>query len=169
MHQLYLDLDAFRDPNPDRAGKVYLHKWPAAPTVVNLCYPPIGNTIMTKLHEWQILPSIVEANPHWLANYHIIANWVAWGDEADPVLPNSKKRKADRSSAVPHAKPKRPKAPIKSSEVAEAEHIDGYWYQGFPVCMLELILKWLFLYAIQLFHCIDFVPFLFYNVHKNQI
>ena len=120
MHQLYLDLDALRDPNPDRAGKAYSCKQPADPTVVKLCDAPIGNTLMTKLCEWQILPSIVEANLHWLANYHIIANGVAWGDEPDPLLPNSKKRKADRSSAVPQAKPKRPKAPIKFSEVAEA-------------------------------------------------
>jgi hypothetical protein len=68
---------------------------------------------------WQIVPTVLEANPHWLTNHRILANGIPWGDESDPVLPDSKKRKA-KLSAAPQAKPKRPKPTAESSEAAEA-------------------------------------------------
>ena len=91
------------------------------PETVKSAEPPIGNTVKTKLRLWQILPALVEANPHWLATQRIVTNGVAWGDEADPVLLNPKKRKAPKVSVIPQARPKRPKAATSTSEVAEVE------------------------------------------------
>lgn len=118
-HQLYLDIDALKDPNPDKASKAYPRKRPTDPDMVKACNPPIGNTLATKLRMWQILPSVVDTNPHWLSTHRIVANGVAWGDETDPVLPEAKKRKA-QSSAAPQARPKKPKPTVESREAAEA-------------------------------------------------
>jgi hypothetical protein len=68
---------------------------------------------------WHIIPTALEANPHWLTNHQILTNGIPWGDESDPVLLDSKKRKA-KLSAAPQAKPKKPKPAAESSEAAEA-------------------------------------------------
>ena len=111
MHQLYLDINALKSPNPDKALKVYLCKRHANSNMVNVCNPPIGNNLATKLHVWQILPFILEANPHGLSTQQIITNGVAWGNETDPVLPEMKKRKVWL---------KRLKPTIESHEAVEA-------------------------------------------------
>lgn len=116
---MYVDVDALKDPNPDKAVKAYPRKRPTDPETVKEGNPPIGNTLATKLRVWQIVPTVLEANPHWLTNHRILANGIPWGDESDPVLPNSKKRKA-KLSAAPQAKPKKPKPAAESSEAADA-------------------------------------------------
>ena len=116
---MYVDVDALKDPNPDKAVKAYPRKRPTNPETVKEGDPPIGNTLATKLRVWQIVPTMLEANPHWLTNHRILANGIPWGDESDPVLPNLKKRKA-KLSVAPQAKPKKPKPAAESSEAAEA-------------------------------------------------
>lgn len=87
---MYVDVDAIKDPNPDKAAKAYPRKRPTDPETVKEGNPPIGNTLATKLRVWQIVPTVLEANPHWLTNHRILANGIPWGDESDPVLPDSK-------------------------------------------------------------------------------
>ena len=116
---MYVNVDALKDPNPDKAVKAYPCKQPTDPKTVKEGNPPIGNTLATKLRVWQIVPTVLEANPHWLTNHWILANGIPWGDESDPVLLNSKKRKA-KLLVAPQAKPKKPKPAVESSEAAEA-------------------------------------------------
>jgi len=53
---LYVDVDALKDPNPDKAAKAYPRKRPADHETVKEGNPPIGNTLATKLRVWQIVP-----------------------------------------------------------------------------------------------------------------
>ena len=65
-HQLYLDVDALTDPDPDKATKATARRRPEDPTEVKQVDPSVGNTLKTKLRAWQVNPELRHNNPHWL-------------------------------------------------------------------------------------------------------
>lgn len=92
VQNLYNEIDALADPDPDKAKSMTLR---IRGTAYQNAEPPKAKKLKNKIRIWQVRPALLDENPHWVSTARVVGNGVAWGDAEDPVdveLENTKEK-----------------------------------------------------------------------------
>ncbi|KAL7283632.1 hypothetical protein ACG7TL_003068 [Trametes sanguinea] len=89
--QLYAEIDAIPDPNPDKSGRGMVPR--VRGEELRDSVPPRAKTVKNRVREWQIKPERLQQNPGWLTSGRVSTNGRLWGDAEDPVDEEPRKRK----------------------------------------------------------------------------
>ncbi|KAI0631155.1 hypothetical protein C8Q77DRAFT_1131666 [Trametes polyzona] len=80
--QIYAEIDARPDPDPDAARKMTAR---VPGPVKEGVEPPRARLVKNAHRIWMIKPEALEENAHWTRSGRVVANGRAWGDAEDPV------------------------------------------------------------------------------------
>ncbi|GBE83135.1 hypothetical protein SCP_0501820 [Sparassis crispa] len=90
VKQLYQDIDAIADLEPDKAK--------AATTRIRGAekkdsVPPKAKNFKSQIRAWQVKQELLDVNEHWFTSGRVAKSGMAWGDPEDPEPESEKKRK----------------------------------------------------------------------------